>query len=96
VLAIDLKRFPSIPWLKKTMMNVGFKDVHHHILRYDRGYISTDEYLERVRNRYVSTLTLLSEDEFQRGLRIFQDRVKEKYGSQIKQIDRFVFVVGKK
>jgi ubiquinone/menaquinone biosynthesis C-methylase UbiE len=96
VVAIDLRRFPSIPWLKKTMMNIGFRNVHHHILRYDRGYISTDEYLDRVRNKYVSTLTLLSENEFQKGLRIFQEKVKKKYGSQIKQIDRFVFVVGKK
>jgi ubiquinone/menaquinone biosynthesis C-methylase UbiE len=96
VLAIDLKRFPSIPWLKKTMKDVGFRDVHHHILRYDRGYISTNEYLERVRSRYVSTLTLLSKDEFRRGLRIFQNRVKRKYGDRIRQIDRFVFVVGRK
>jgi len=96
VLAIDLKRFPSIPWLKKIMTTVGFRDVHHHILRHDRGYISTSEYLERVRNKYVSTLTLLSEEEFQRGLRIFEKRVKRKYGDQIKQIDRFVFVVGQK
>jgi ubiquinone/menaquinone biosynthesis C-methylase UbiE len=96
VLAIDLKRFPSIPWVKKAMTDIGFRDVHHHILRYDRGYISTNEYLERVRNRYVSTLTLLSEDEFRRGLRIFQNRVKRKYGYQIRQIDKFVFVVGRK
>ena len=96
VLAIDLKRFPPIPSLKETMMKVGFRAVHHHILRYDRGYISTDEYLERVRNKYVSTLTLLIEDEFQRGFKIFQKRIRRKYGDQIEQIDRFVFVVGLK
>jgi SAM-dependent methyltransferase len=96
VAAIDLKRFPTIPSLKKTMTRVGFRDVHHHILRHERGYVSTDEYLERVRNKYISTLTLLSEDEFQTGLRIFEEKIKQKYGDQIKQIDRFVFVVGRK
>jgi len=95
-LAIDLKRFPSIPSLKRIMTRVGFSDVNHHILRHERGYISTDEYLERVRNKYISTLTLLSEDEFQRGFKIFQNRIRRKYGDQIKQIDRFIFVVGQK
>ncbi|MEM3696734.1 MAG: class I SAM-dependent methyltransferase [Candidatus Bathyarchaeia archaeon] len=96
VLAIDLKRFPTIPSLKKMMKMAGFRDVHYHILRYDRGYIATDEYLKRVRNKYVSTLTLLSEDSFQKGFKIFQERVKRKYGNRIKQINKFVFVVGRK
>jgi SAM-dependent methyltransferase len=96
VVEIDLKRFPTIPSLKKTLARVGFRDVHHHILRHERGCISTDEYIERVRNKYISTLTLLSEDEFQRGLRIFEEKVKQKYRGQIKQVDRFVFVVGHK
>lgn len=94
--AIDLKRFPSIPSLKETMAIIGFGDIHHHILRQDRGYVSAEEYLARVRNKYVSTLTLLSEDEFQRGLRIFERRVKTKYGSRIPQLDKFVLVVGRK
>jgi ubiquinone/menaquinone biosynthesis C-methylase UbiE len=96
VVAIDLKRFPPIPLLKKIMISMGFREVHHHILRHDRGYISTNEYLDRVRNKYVSTLTLLSEDEFQKGLKIFEKRIKQKCGDEIKQIDRFVFVVGRK
>jgi SAM-dependent methyltransferase len=96
VLSIDLRRFPSIPSLKRIIKTVGFTEVHHHILLHDRGYISTDEYLERVRNKYISTLTLLSEDKFQKGFRIFQERVRRKYGNRIRQIDRFVFVVGLK
>jgi SAM-dependent methyltransferase len=96
VLAVDLKRFPSVLSLKKTMTMIGFRDAHYHILRYDRGYVATDEYLKRVRNKYISTLTLLSEDEFQKGLKIFQKRVRKKYGDQIKQIDKFIFVIGQK
>jgi ubiquinone/menaquinone biosynthesis C-methylase UbiE len=96
VVALDLKRFPPIPLLKKIMMQLGFRDVHHHILRYDRGDVPTEEYLERVRNKYVSTLTLLTQDEFQRGLDVFRKKVKMKYGKRIRQIDRFIFIVGRK
>lgn len=96
VIAIDLKRFPAIPSLKKLMKTVGFRDIHYHILRFDRGYVSTDEYLERVRNKYISTLTLLSEDAFQRGFQVFKKRVRRKYGNRIRQLDKFIFVVGRK
>ncbi len=62
--AIDLARLPSVPSLKKLMTVIGFRDVHYHVVQHDQGYVSTDEYLERVRNKYISTLTLLSEEDF--------------------------------
>lgn len=96
VTAIDLKRFPSVPFIKKTMIKIGFRDVHYHIVQYDEGYMPTDKYLERVRNKYISTLTLLSEEAFQRGFKIFQQRVRRKYGTQIRRISGFDFVVGLK
>lgn len=96
VVAIDLKRVPSVPSLKKMMTMIGFRDVHHHVVQVDEGCVSIDEYLERVRNKYMSTLTLLSEDDFQRGFKIFQERVRRKYGSRFRKISWFVFVVGRK
>jgi len=96
VTKIDLKRIPSVSWLKEIMTMTGFKNVHHHVVQLDEGYVSADEYLERVRNKYISTLTLLTEEEFRSGLRIFEDRARKKYGSRIRKISRFVFVVGKK
>jgi SAM-dependent methyltransferase len=96
VTKIDLKRIPSILWLKEIMTKRGFKNVHYHVVQHDEGYLSTDEYLERVRNKYISTLSLLTEEEFQSGLRIFEDRARKKYGSRIRKISRFVFVVGRK
>jgi ubiquinone/menaquinone biosynthesis C-methylase UbiE len=62
VTAIDSKRIPSVPCLKNLMRTVGFKHVSYHVVKHDEGYTSTDEYLERVRSRYLSTLTLLDEN----------------------------------
>lgn len=96
VVQIDLKRVPSVPSLKKMMTTIGFRDVHYHVVQVDEGYVPTDEYLERVRNKYISTLTLLSDEEFERGFKIFQEKVGRKYGSQFRKISWFVFIVGRK
>jgi len=96
VIAIDLKRIPSVPSLKRMIVTIGFRNVCHHAVQVDEGYVSTDEYLKRVRNKYMSTLTLLSEEKFQRGFKIFQKRVRKKYGGKIRKISRFVFVAGQK
>jgi len=95
VIAIDLKRFPSVPSIKRSMSEASFKSVHHHVFhRSERT--STCRYLERVRSKYVSTLTLFNEEEFQRRFKVFQERVQRKYGNRIKRIIEFVFVEASK
>jgi SAM-dependent methyltransferase len=94
VTAIDSKRMPSVPEVKDMMRKVGFKDVSYHVVKHDEGYAPTDKYLERVRSKYLSTLTLLEEDAFQRGFKIFERRVRQKYGEQIRKISWFVIVSG--
>lgn len=94
--AIDLKRFPSIPFIKKLMTGIGFSDVYSCLVQHDEGYRVTDEFLNRVRSKYISTLTLLSEDEFRRGFEVFQERIRKKHGDKIRWIARFNFVVGQK
>jgi ubiquinone/menaquinone biosynthesis C-methylase UbiE len=96
VVAIDLKRVPSVPSLKKMMTIIGFRGVHYHVVQLDEGCVSTDEYLRRVGNKYMSTLTLLSEEDFQKGFKIFKERVEKKYGNQIRKISWFVFIDGRK
>jgi len=96
VVSIDLKRLPSIPQLKSTMAKTGFGNVHHHVLKYVEGTISTNEYIKRVRKKYISTLTLFTEEEFEKGIKIFEKKVKEKCGKQLERIIGFDFVVGKK
>jgi len=94
ITAIDLKRFPSIPSLKTLMEKIGFKNVHSHLAQHDEGYITTDEILGKVENKFISTLTLLSEEQFRKGFKVFKERIKRKYGKGMRQISRFNFVVG--
>jgi SAM-dependent methyltransferase len=96
VVAIDLKRIPSIPSVKDIMTTAGFRGIHHHTVKIDEGYMPTDQYLERVRKKYMSTLTLLDDKAFQRGLKVFEKRVRRKYGGRIRRISRFVLVAGRK
>jgi len=96
VVSIDLKRIPSIPYLKSMMVKTGFGNIHHHVLKYVEGTMPTNEYFKRVRKKYISTLTLLTEEEFEKGIRVFEKKVREKYGKQITRIIGFDFVVGKK
>jgi len=95
VTEIDLKRFPSVPCIKRSMSKVSFKSVHYHVFHRLES-TSTYRYLERVRGKYASTLTLFNEQEFQRRFKIFQERVQRKYGDQIKRISGFVFVEASK
>jgi len=93
---IDLKRFPSIPSIKDLMAEMGFRNVYSRVDQHDEGYRITAEFLKRVRNKYISTLTLLSGDEFEKGFEVFQERVKSGYGDKIRWISKFNFVVGQK
>jgi len=93
--AIDLRRFPTVPTLKKNMIETGFKNVHYHVVR-THEKVKTEEFLERVRNKYISTLTLLSQEKFERGLIVFERRIREKCGKYVTRPIGFDFVVGKK
>lgn len=94
IIAIDLKRFPSIPFLKALMKKIGFKNVHSRLAQQDEGCVTTAEILEKVKNKFISTLTLLSEEQFQKGFSIFQEKIKRKYGERKRRISKFNFVVG--
>jgi len=98
---IDLKRFPTIPTLKYMLLSAGFRNARYHVI--SRGVIKVpiEEYLEKIRKKYISTLTLLSEEEFQKGLKIFEKRLREKWvrkddGNQIVYENEYTLVVGEK
>ncbi|UCG69676.1 MAG: methyltransferase domain-containing protein [Thermoplasmata archaeon] len=76
---IDLDRFPSLPELKDILRRGKFKEVHYHLDKYKTIRKPIDEYLKLIKGKHVSTLTLLSEEDFQKGYKIFEKRLRKKY-----------------
>jgi len=71
---IDLKRFPTIPMFKHMLLSAGFKNTRYHVVSAGITKVSMENYLEKIRKKFISTLTLLSEEEFQEGLKIFEKK----------------------
>lgn len=80
---IDLARFPPVAWLEEHLIVAGFHEVFHREVQEPGREILTDEWLERVKNKYISTLTLLSEEEFAHGLKIFEEKLEREYGEKM-------------
>ena len=96
VVAVDLRRFPSIPVLKNAMRKIGFKNVRSSVLKHDEGKISVKAYCCMVRGKYISTLSLLGQDEFEAGFEVFQQRLRKLHGRKMRRVLTFNFVVGEK
>jgi ubiquinone/menaquinone biosynthesis C-methylase UbiE len=95
VTEIDLKRFPSVPSIKKSVINTSFKSVHYHVFhRFESTPIR--RYLERVKSKYASTLTLFNDKEFRRRFEVFKKKLQAKHGIHVERISGFVFVVARK
>ena len=93
---IDLKRVPSIPSITKMMKTIGYRNIHYHPYEHDEGATPTEQFLERVKNKYISTLTLLPEEQFQRGYKIFEQRIRRKFGKTLRRTARFVYITANK
>jgi ubiquinone/menaquinone biosynthesis C-methylase UbiE len=65
--AIDRARFPSGKALVRELEDAGFGEVRISRLSQD-ATATRSEALERIRGRYISTLRLLDEDEFEHGV----------------------------
>lgn len=75
-LEIDMARLPDIQILKNTLSVAGFTRVS--VYEVISPYLeSAEEYLGKIRNRYTSTFYLLTEEEYNEGL-----RKAERYFSQ--------------
>jgi SAM-dependent methyltransferase len=65
--AIDRRRFPTVDELVREVEEAGFVDAGERGLA-QRGRLSREEALERIRGKHISTLHLLDEDDFAAGL----------------------------
>jgi cyclopropane fatty-acyl-phospholipid synthase-like methyltransferase len=71
---IDLARFPSIPELERMLRDHGFGDVNvREIVDENEG--TGDELVSRVERKYVSTLHLLDDVEFESGLAAMRSEI---------------------
>lgn len=67
-LEIDMARIPDVPILQTMLSAAGFAQVYVHEIT-SPALESTEEYLVKLRSKHTSTLYLLSEQDFNRGLR---------------------------
>lgn len=92
---IDLKRFPSIATLKALMKAAGYSAIREEEVIFHEE-IPISYHLERVRNRYISTLALLSPAEFASGLAELERRLAQRQGQMMARRQRFTIVAGEK
>gem|GEM_PF-1093550 len=93
---LDLDRFIPLPELKWHLRDVGFRDVHSHRIVTRGPDTNVDELVERFRKRYISTLVLLPREEFEKGLKVFEERVRKLYKDEIEYLIDLTFVEARK
>ncbi|UCH50741.1 MAG: methyltransferase domain-containing protein [Chloroflexota bacterium] len=64
---IDKARFPDIHHINQLLHSLGFKDIQHEEVIVENIPID-NEYLQKVKSKYVSTYHLMPQDEFENGI----------------------------
>jgi SAM-dependent methyltransferase len=85
---IDRERFPTAEGLSAELQGAGFEP---RLIRLSqRATITREAALERIRGRYISTLELLSEEEYRAGL----ERAERELPSEIDYSLEWLVVIG--
>ena len=92
---IDLARFPAISAIKALMESAGYADICVETVTFQE-WTSPRDYIERVRNRYISTLRLIDEEEFAAGIEELERSLPQRYGQMMARRSRFTIIVGEK
>ncbi len=93
---IDLDRFMPVPELKWHLDDLNFENVHHHKIRSQPTETSIDDMINRFRKRYISTLALVPEGDFEKNLAIFENNLRKNYGKTVKSDVEMVFIESRK
>lgn len=72
---IDVARFPDLPEVDAALESAGFGAIEHSEIGAGRTPLD-EEFLKKVRNKYISTYELIPEDEFRDGVRGLDAYVK--------------------
>ena len=92
---IDLGRFLPIPTIKDLMGSAGYTHIHVEEVVFQEQ-MATSDYIEKVRNKYISTLSLIDEKEFAVGLEKLEKALLRRHGERMLREGRFTIVVGEK
>ncbi|MGC8497257.1 MAG: class I SAM-dependent methyltransferase [Thermoplasmata archaeon] len=91
---IDLARFQDINALKILLEGIGY-EVNIESFN-DETVYKKDDYIERVRKKYLSTLSVLNDKEFELGFRKFLDCINSMGSENIVSKSDFVIIHAKK
>lgn len=94
VLDIDLARFPRVSDLEGVMEDVGFARVGHDREANPGFTMTREQVMAKVNGRFISTLSLMSDDEFAEAREVFVRRLEERYGDGPVPTATFTFVHG--
>ena len=92
-LDIDLARVPAIDEVRELLRTVGLMIVEEYVVR-QRIFYSPAEYLDKLRLKYASVLSLIPEVEFQRGLRAAEAYLAKRDPNARDAEAEVVFLVG--
>lgn len=93
LVAIDAARFPRVPALMGMMRAAGFEDVRRTaVTRHET--VDKAAFLERVKNRYISTLSLISEGELAEGTAELERHLACLPGDRFARVYHYTFVTG--
>ena len=93
---IDLDRFMPVPELKWHLANENFINIHHHTVKSQPVISSIDDMIHRFRKRYISTLALVPEGDFEKNLAIFEKELRKIYGQTVESAVELVFIEARK
>jgi SAM-dependent methyltransferase len=92
VLEIDLARFPRVDRLEAVLGDAGFTGVGHD-REVNPGFsMDREQVMDKVDGRFISTLTLMSDEEFREAREVFSSRLEERFGDGPIPTVSFTFV----
>ncbi len=92
---LDLARFPPIQTIETQMRAAGFAAIWVEPISFQER-LPVSHYIEKVRNKYISTLSLLSPEEFSAGLARLKRVLPARYGHELVRDQQFTIIVGER
>lgn len=69
---MDLSRFPTEEQIEDMLLHAGFSNLKREYYAVMRDWLS-DEYIQKVKSKFISTLRLIPDDEFNKGIKKMED-----------------------